>query len=70
MIPLCLLMSSGFTSGTTSGTSGSIRKVLELSITIAPRLTASGANVLEMEPPANKAISIFSKESAEASSTT
>ena len=62
IIPLCFKISSGFTSGTTRGTSGSIRNALELSITIAPRLAASGANVLEIEPPANNAISIFSKE--------
>ena len=70
IIPLCFKISSGFTSGTTRGTSGSIRNALELSITIAPRLAASGANVLEIEPPANKAISIFSKDSGFASSTT
>ena len=70
MIPLCFKISSGLTSGTTSGTSGSIRNALELSITIAPRLAASGANVLEIEPPANKAISIPSKDSGLASSTT
>ena len=35
-------MSCGLTSGTTSGTSGSIRKALELSTTTAPRLAAIG----------------------------
>ena len=70
MIPLCFKISSGFTSGTTRGTSGSIRNALELSITIAPLLAASGANVLEIEPPANRAISIFAKDSGLASSTT
>ena len=69
MIPLCFKISSGLTSGTTSGTSGSIRNALELSITIAPRLAASGANVLDIEPPANRAISILSKDSGFASST-
>ena len=69
IIPLCVSISSGLTSGTTNGTSGSMRKALELSITIAPRLAASGANVLEIEPPANKAISTPSKDSGVASST-
>ncbi len=40
------------TSGTTSGTSGSIRKALVLSTHTAPRLTASGSNLLETAPPA------------------
>ena len=69
MIPLCFKISSGLTSGTTSGTSGSIRNALELSITIAPRFAASGAKVLDMEPPANNAISTSSKDSGFASST-
>ena len=70
MIPLCFKISSGLTSGTTSGTSGSIRNALELSITIAPRFAASGAKVLDMEPPAKSAISTSSKDSGFASSTT
>ena len=69
MIPLCVKISSGLTSGTTRGTSGSIRNALELSITIAPRFAASGPNVLEIDPPANNAISILSKDSGLASST-
>src|ERR1019366_10626606 len=36
------LSASGFTSGTTSGTSGSMRHALELSITIAPAFAAIG----------------------------
>ena len=44
-------------------------EVSKLSITIAPRLAASGANVLDIEPPANSAISILSKDSGFASST-
>jgi long-chain acyl-CoA synthetase len=58
-----------FTSGTTSGTSGSMRKALELSITTAPRFTASGAKVLLAAPPAKSAICIFSNDSGLASST-
>ena len=43
---------SGFTSGTTNGTSGSIRKALELSITTAPARAATGAHWRDTEPPA------------------
>ena len=68
-MPLCQEISSGFTSGTISGTSGSIRKVLELSITTAPALAAAGPRVLLMEPPANNAISTSSKDCSVASST-
>ena len=70
MMPLCVSISSGFTSGTTKGTSGSIRNALELSMTMAPRFAASGANVLEIDPPANRAISTPSNDSGFASSTT
>src|SRR5439155_26627296 len=42
MIPRCLRISRGFTSGTTRGTSGSIRKALELSTTTAPAAAATG----------------------------
>src|SRR3954453_5524607 len=62
MIPLCRATSWGLTSGTTSGTSGSIRKALELSTTTAPARAAIGlycreidAGVLDrtMSTPAN-----------------
>ena len=43
MMPRWPSAASGFTSGTTSGTCGSIRKALDLSITMQPRFTASGA---------------------------
>ena len=43
MMPRWPSAASGFTSGTISGTCGSIRKALDLSITMQPRLTASGA---------------------------
>ena len=69
MMPLCFAISSGLISGITSGTSGSMRKVEELSMTTAPRFAASGARVLLMLPPAKRAMSIFSKDSGFASST-
>ena len=47
-------MASGFISGIISGTSGSILKADELSITTAPDLAATGANSFEMLPPALK----------------
>ena len=43
-----------FTSGTTSGTAGSMRNALDLSTTTQPRATASGANARDVEPPAEK----------------
>ena len=44
MIPLGRsAAAAAFTSGTTSGTCGSIRHADELSITVAPRAAASGA---------------------------
>ena len=54
MIPLCHFKSSGLTSGTTSGTSGSILHALELSITTTPFDAAIGANFSLVEPPAEK----------------
>ena len=55
---------SGLISGTTSGTSGSIRNADELSITIHPALAADGAYSSDMPPPAEKrATSIPSKQS-------
>jgi hypothetical protein len=41
-------------SGTTSGTSASYRKALELSMMIAPARAACGANSLLVDPPALK----------------
>ena len=64
IIPLCHLTSSGLTSGTTKGTFLSILKVLLLSITTLPDLTAIGLNFLLISlPTATKVISIFLKES-------
>ena len=42
--------SSGFTSGTTSGTSGSIRQAEELSMTIGPAAPIFGLQILENDP--------------------
>ena len=53
-MPWCEAAASAFTSGTTSGTSGSMRKALDLSTTTQPRATASGANARDVEPPAEK----------------
>ena len=69
MMPLCSFKASGLTSGTTSGTSLSMRNVLELSMTTAPAFTAAGANVLLAPPPAKSAMSIPSKESSRVSAT-
>ena len=44
MMPLCQSTSSGLTSGTTSGTSGSMRQAEELSTTTQPASRAMGAN--------------------------
>src|SRR5271154_5143141 len=58
-IPLCRRAAAPFISGTTSGTSGSIRNALDLSTTIAPALTAIGANSRDWSAPAeNSAISM------------
>ena len=45
-------MACGFTSETTSGTSGSRRHAEELSITTAPWEATFGASAFEVEPPA------------------
>src|SRR6266480_786133 len=58
-------------SGMTSGTSGSMRKADELSMTTAPAFTATGANFLEMPLPAeNSAMSTPSNECSLSSSMT
>ncbi len=54
-----LRRSPGFTSGTTSGTSGSMRKWLVLSITTQPAAAARGAWMAEIEAPGlNRPISV------------
>jgi len=61
---LCLKASSGFTSGTTSGTSLSILQAEELSITNTPSFAANGAYFKLVPPPAEKraiSISLFLK---------
>ncbi len=56
---------SGLTSGTTSGTSGSIRNAPELSTTTAPRATATGAHCADTSSgTSNMATSMPSKTSA------
>ena len=54
IIPLFEKISSGLTSGTTRGTSSSIRKTLLLSTTMQFFETAIGAYFLEISPPAEK----------------
>ena len=67
-MPSCHSRSSGFTWLTTSGTAGSMRQALELSMTVAPRRAASGASTRDVSPPAeNSAISTPSKASGVAS---
>ncbi len=64
-------MSSALISGTTSGTSGSMRKAWLLSTTTAPRLTASGSSSFAMSSPAAPStMSQPSKASGQASSIT
>ena len=46
MMPLWSFASSGLISGTTSGTSGSMRKAEELSTNTAPAFTIAGAKCL------------------------
>ena len=47
------LTASGFTSGTISGTSGSLRKAEELSITMGPALPIFSDQARETSPPAD-----------------
>ena len=64
MIPSWPSRSPGLTWLTTSGTSGSIRHALELSMTVQPRFAASGASSLLVPPPAlNSAMSTPSNAS-------
>jgi hypothetical protein len=53
-MPLCPATACALISGTTSGTAGSMRKALDLSTTIAPAFTASGANSFDWAEPAEK----------------
>ena len=54
MMPVWAVRWSALTSGTTRGTPGSWRNMLDLSITVAPAATACGTNSLLTEPPAAK----------------
>src|SRR5215213_2267200 len=73
MRPLWSFRASAFTSGTTSGTLGSSRKSLPLSMTIAPRLMTSCASCtaapFSPSVPAKKAKSTPSKASSSATPT-
>ena len=65
------IASSGFTSETTSGTSGSLRQAEELSITIAPAAATLGAYSRDIDAPAeNSARSSPEKSAVAVSSTT
>ena len=62
-------IADGFTSGTNRGTSESIRKALELSMTSAPAANAAGISSLDRVAPAEKnATSMPLKEFVVASS--
>src|SRR5476651_451670 len=68
--PLWRLRSPGFTSGTTSGVFGSMRKAEELSITTAPAAFAAGTNSrLRVAPALKKAMSMPLNEVGFTSST-
>ena len=71
IIPFGLFLTcSGFTSGTTSGTSLSIRKAPELSTTTQPLLAATGAHCRDTSSgTSNMAISIPSNASADSATT-
>ena len=70
MTPLCFLTSSGFISGTTSGTSGSRRKALELSTNTAPAAFISSTKRSAMSfSAAPRTMSRPLKFSAQASTT-
>ncbi len=59
------------TSATTSGTSGSLRQALELSMTVAPAAATRGAHPFDVEPPLeNSAMSRPAKSAVAVSSTT
>ncbi len=70
-MPLGIELSApGFTSATTSGTSGSMRQADELSTTMAPAAATAGARALLVAPPAeNSAMSSPLKSAVAASST-
>ena len=71
MMPLGgFLTSCGFTSETTSGTSGSLRKAEELSTTIAPASAKRGECSREVPPPAeNSAMSMPRRSSVAVAAT-
>ena len=70
MMPRFFLMSAALISGTTSGTSGSMRKALELSTTTAPACVAKGAYCREIPAPALKSATSTPANDASVSSCT
>ncbi len=71
MMLLCCQIASGFTSGTTNGTSESILKCELLSTTITPFEAAIGAYFALMSPPAeNRAMSISRSNDVSVNSST
>ena len=65
IIPLFVLISSGFISGTTNGTSGFILKCELLSITVTPAFAAIGAYFSLTDPPAENSAILISLPSNE-----
>ena len=61
---------SGLTSDTTSGTSGSIRKAEELSITVTPAAAKRGASARDVAAPAENRAMSSPRGSARAASST
>src|SRR5205814_1782648 len=70
MIPRWPRRASGLISGTTSGTCGSRRNAEELSMTVAPARTASGAKRFEVPDPAEKSASCTPSKPSSVSSRT
>src|SRR6185312_9210718 len=70
MMPLCWCSASGLISGTTSGTSGSMRKADELSTTTVPWRTAAGAKRLDWAPPAENNAMLTPRKLSSVSSST
>ena len=62
--------SAALTSETTSGTSGSLRHALELSMTVAPAAATLGASTLLAAPPLEKSAMSMPEKSAVAESST
>ena len=70
MIPLCAAIACALTSGTTSGTAGSMRKAFVLSMQTAPARAATGQNCSETLPPAEKSATCTPAKESSVSSCT